>query len=475
MTTTALPVFTRRLGARVSRPQPLTPTQTGLAAAYLERFRVAALRGPVVFSRSALDLTGEDDDIRAAYQEMLADPFVKGAIFGKLLSVASQDLNLVPADPEDEASVGQAEYLKWMLNHVEGGFATLAWTILVGACLDGKALAEKVWGPVEKGKWRGKVKLAKVKDKHPKTYRLVCDEFLNVTHIESANGVNRWRRLPLDGFILYQHAKIYQNPHGMGDLRAAYAGWVKRSHIGKLRMIFLDKFSGPFLSAKYEREDQRASLEEALKQARSEGYITLSPNAELEILNLMPNGTGDFGEAEKDAQQEIFMGICGAYLQALEGTTPSGRGNSETHRGVAELFQWHLSQALAAVINEQILPEATETNFGPDVEPPTAVLGAIDVGYLQQELSIDSGLSKLGVPLSAKEVYGRYNRSPPKDDADKLVAPAPGGFGLPFADSSAPHSSNSQPPAPDAPPAGPFRRLGRGAKWAAYAAGRNGR
>jgi hypothetical protein len=465
------PQFRRVMKANVSVIEALTPRQQQLKQLYMEQFKMSyGYRGLTPFPRTILDLTAETTDVVAAYREMLGDPFVKSGVFAKVFSVCAQDLNLTPADPENEASVAQAEMLKYAVTHCEGGFAGLAWTVLVGALIDGKSVAEKTNGLIGKGKWRGKVKLAKIKDKDPRYYRLIVDEFLNVTLVESIYGLQRQRffRPKEDGLILYQHAKIYQNPHGQSDLRAAYRGWAKLQMISNLRMIGLDKYTGPFLKGTYSREDQQAAFGAALKQARGEGYITMPTGTEVEVLDLMARGTSDFASAERDAQQEILIGIMGAYLQQVEGTTPDGRGNSQVHQTTAELFQWYMGAALAIVLNEQVLPELTELNFGPDAEPPTAILGAINVQYLLQQLAVDEGLARLGLPLSKRAAYSTYQREPPKDAGDTLqplltLAPnAPAGK---FAE-----------PIPQAPAAGgpatPFRRLARSERWAGYIARR---
>ncbi len=427
------PVFTRRLRANVgpAYTPSLTDLQRRLSDAYLEQFRASAVSGPVAFPRGTLDLTGETSDIRAHYREMLGDPYVKGPLFAKVLSVCQLDMNVIPADPEDPASVARAEKMKWVLNRSRGGFLEMAWSILVGALLDGKSVCEKVLAVVETGKYRGQVRLAAVKDKDPQLYDLMTDEYLNVVAIQPKSGSTRNARYldPAD-FIIYIHSRVYQSPHGMSDLRAAHRGWVKLTHISKLRMIALDKFTGPFITGKYTNEDKRAALETALSRARAEGYLTMDAGSEIQVLDLMARGTTDFESAENDAKKEISTAITGAYLQAMEGSVPDGRGSSKVHQQTSDLFSWYLAQQLKAVLNEQVVPDLSRRNDGPDVEPPTVELGAIDVAYLQQELTIDQGLHTLGAPLSRRELYARYNRTPPKDDGDAVqpAAAPPGGM-----------------------------------------------
>lgn len=436
-------------------PPPEHPADRELTRLMTERLKQASVAGRIAFLPYLADMTGEDDvvqsavdrgereTIRDAYRKMLGDPYVKSAIFSKVLSVASLDLQINPSDMDDPATVAVADTCRNALEKCAGGYPQMAWDVLIGALLEKHSLCEKVWGLDDRGKFRGKVVLKALKPKDPRTYRIAVDEFLNVTAIEGVKD-NAGKLFNPADYVYFAYASIYGSPVGMSDLRAAYRGWWKLDTIGKLRMIALDRYSGPYLKGKISQESYRASMETALRNARAEGYIVLAPGDEVEVSDLMPRGTSDYASAERDAQQEIVVAIVGAYLQILEGKVSEGRGDSRVHRDTAELFQWHLSSQLQSILNQQVLPHVTELNHGRDVDPPKASLGAINLAVLKDELIIDQGLLAAGIELSRKEVYQKYGRTPPKDDDDKLRAPQPtpgpfppgqpGGLTLPFDD-----------------------------------------
>lgn len=440
---------TDRSGRVSPAPHPADPE---LQRLMLERLRQLGTAGRLTFLPPLSNLTGETPEMRAAYRQMLGDPYVKSAVFTKILAVGSLDLNVMATDADDSQAKEIAKSGQNGLEAMEGGITGIAWRLLIGALTEGKVLCEKVWGLAEHGKFKGQVVLADLKDKDPYTYRILIDEYLNVTHIEGVRN-NYGRIWPVRDFVYYAHAKVYGNPNGMADLRAAYRAWWKLDTIGKLRMLGLDRYTGPFLKGTYPDESLRASLEAALAQARAEGYITLPQGAELEILDLMPRGTSDFESAERDAKEELYTGICGAYLQQMEGATPGGRGNTKVHKSVSELFQWHLVNQAETLINKQILPDLTEFNYGSDAEPPKVALGAIDVNELQAELALDQGLYNMDFPLSRKELADRYSRVIATDPEDILKRPAqPSAAGGPAAPGGAPAVPFDDAPPPAKPP-----------------------
>jgi hypothetical protein len=123
----------------------------------------------------------------------------------------------------------------------------------------------------------------------------------------------------------------------------------------------------------------------------------------------------------------MLLSIVGAYLQAVTSDGGSGqRGNSKIHKGSTEIIKWHLGQCIADNLNDRrrgLIPELVDLNFA-DADYPFLTLGGMNDDDLASSLTIDQGLSQLGIALSRKDLYRRYGRQKPVDALDALM---PGG------------------------------------------------
>src|SRR5262245_26343688 len=170
------------------------------------------------------DQTGETVAMRLAYRRMLADPNVKAAMLGKLLGVASLDLQVHPAKKQDAKDRTVAEFVQWMLTErTKGGIPELAWNVLSGALVDGFSVSEKVWGVEDKGRYKGRYVLRHLKPKD--TYRdlvLEVDEFRNVVGVKTLRN-NAGQIYAPANFLIYAHLPMYGSPAGASDFRAVYS------------------------------------------------------------------------------------------------------------------------------------------------------------------------------------------------------------------------------------------------------------
>lgn len=447
-----------------------------VAAAELERdkarVRSAAASGRVWFLPYVDSLTGDSPAVRKAQRQMLKEPSVKAALLDKVLSVAALDLAVNPGDKRLAQNKVAAEFGKHLIERLTGGeygltgLPAFVETVFLPGLIDGFSIAEKVWYPERRGKWSGKL-LLRLKSKDPeRDLGLEVDEFNNITGLLGL-GPNTGQRFDTSGFILWRHLSIFDNPAGMSDLRAAYRAYFLMDTAWKLRGIFLEKFSaGPMLKGTYTNDGaQKSQLDAALEQARANTWLSIPEGAAVEALDLAMRGTADFKSCIDDLKHEVFLGISGAILQALEGSTTEGRGSSAVHKSTADVRKWHIKANVESVLNSQVLPDATDLNFA-GVDCPRASLGGVDDTELAASLTVDKGLlNDLKLELSREEMYERYGRSQPLDEADKLKPPenaAPPG-GMPFAEQ--PRPAPAQPPAPEVPVAAPFREAGHTTSW----------
>ena len=409
-------------GARDARQNPATARIAGEQV----KANMGALGGRFWFLPYVDSLTGETPAMRIAYRTMLREPAIKAALYGQILNVASLELQVHPGT-DTARGLLKADFVKHLCNNCYGGVRGIVESILVGMLIDGYCIANKVSAIEDRGRFAGKVILRALKAKNPDHLRLEVDQYNNITGLIGMQ-YNAGERFDPSGFVIQQFLPLYSNPTGMSHLRAAYRAYHLLDTVWKLRAIYLEKWSaGPFLKATYQLPEQKDQLAPELTKAKSGTWIAIPEGVQLEALNLATSGEGAFSEAIKDLWHDVYRGIAGAVLQAVEGTTSNARGNAEISRDVAELFVRHLVALSCDAVNRQIIPDYMDLNFADSEEHPTITLASLDDADLAPTLAVFKGAHDLGLPLSKKEVYKRLRLTEPTDKDDAIGPQDQGG------------------------------------------------
>lgn len=434
--------------ARPRAPAVYGPNPAALPVARrnVEKIRTAAMSGRLRIWALPDLYTEETPEIRRMYRPMLGRALVKSALGKKVLSVCSQEVQVQPEDQDDPRAVAQADFLKYALsrigspaagaktyNHV--GASKLVWDLFLPGLIDGWALGEGVWapGPVPRGKWKGKRVWCDFHGKDTQGLHPMIDAFKGVEGVK-AGAYNAGQVLTGEDFadcVLWVNWPLFESPTGLSDLRSIVRPvWIEDT-CWKLRGLHLEQYTGPYLKGAYTTPDVRQALEQALAEARGGGWISFPEGAMVDAIDLSMRGTQDFDLAIESCRREILIGLSGAYLQVLEGQTPGGRGDTEVHQEVSEVFEWYLADAAGKVATHQVAPRLLAENFADPTEP-TVTWGAVSVGEMLTQLKLDAGLKEIGLELSKKALYQRYSVQPPADPGDALGGappPGPGGEG----------------------------------------------
>jgi len=118
--------------------------------------------------------------------------------------------------------------------------------------------------------------------------------------------------------------------------------------------------------------------------------------------------------------------IQGAYLQLLEGGITNGRGNTQVHASISQLYQWWLAQQCSQVINQSIVPDIMIPAYGYNSGFPTVWLGGIDDEFIGKALDRFKKGQDLGIKLSESQVREVGGFEQPADESDALTPPQPG-------------------------------------------------
>ena len=379
----------------------------------------------------SLDQTNENETQRRAYPKMVAEPSIKAALYSKLFAVASLELSVQPAE-DDPNGAQTAAFVRHALTSCRGGSRKIIESITLPGLIAGYSLCGKIWKQEDRGKYAGKVVLADLKSYDPNDYWLEIDGYKNIIAVTSRLDNKRY---PLTEFAHWAHLPLYENPLGMSDLRAAYRQYTIIGLAWKYWAIVLERYTLPLLKGKYPKDKdtkfQRA-IEEAMKNAKANGYISYPDGSDVEALEMALNAGPAFHLAIDDLQKEAFLGITFSYLQALEGNKTGARAMGQVHQSSSELLVWYLADCAAGVLNDQVVPQLVDWNFGAGVPYPKVSFGSVNDADLLPSLQLDQGLMGMGLTLSKKAAYARYNREMPLDETDAIhVSPSmpalPGG------------------------------------------------
>lgn len=386
------------------------------------------------------NFTCETDQMRLGYRRALAEPTIKAALLGKIFAVMSLKVQVKPAStsPFDKEV---SEFVHHALTRCQGGLPDLVWQILSGGLLDGFSVCEKVYREEERGRFKGKKSLFKLKAKDSRYIQFEIDAFRNVVRIFNMRG-NAGAGFPPSDCVLFKYLSLFESPWGMSDLRAAHRAAEMIPKLVLLRMIFLDKLTGGFLHIKVRDPALVEEMKENAAKARAGGFIITTPDDEIELKDLATRGTSEFTAAMEDLRKEVAIGISGAFLHMMTGGGNDQRGNSEVQQDTVDLFIWALKTLVEQCINEQLVGDLVDTNYGATTDLPTVMLEAPNPEEIVNQLKIYESLHILELPLSKKALYELSGAVPPdpSDPTDALNPPsatAPGiaatgiGKGLP--------------------------------------------
>jgi hypothetical protein len=358
--------------------------------------------------------TEETREMRHAYRKWSAEPVIKSALLGKVYSVASLDLHVNPVVKSNPREQEKADCLRHALRRNDTGFSGLLAELLLPALMDGWSLCEPVLDEEIRGRFRGKVVISQFKSKDTRFITPVIDAYRNVVGYYNAMG-NYGHRFDPDDFVAYSHLPMFRNPTGTSDLRAAYRAMTMIPAVLRLRMIFLDKYIGPFLKATISNKALKEKMAGELENARADGFIVLEQGATIEVIDLATRGTADFQAGLDDLRKEAATAISGAFLHMMTAADPNARGDSEVQKGTTDLFVWMLAEQATAILNHKIGPKIIGLNYGFDEDVPQCTLEAVRPSDITADLAIDESLDRMGVDTSLEELLDRARRSPPKN------------------------------------------------------------
>lgn len=379
----------------------------------------------------------EQPEMKRAYEDLYRmEPSLRSAVQGKLASVLSLDVTVVPQDEDDPLQQRVAKFVHWSVDRLEMGWEGLAKRVFEPGFLQGWSWTEMILEAVQDdiryaGLWVPK----SFKSKDTDRLRLRLDAYRNVAGVVST--IRGLQEYPTWKGILYSHNSVYENPFGTSDVRSAHRACKLIDAAYQLWYATLKNFSAPFLVGKYTSVATRAQLEVAMQRARAGGWITLAKEDEIAVIDLAAAGSFDAFERKVDKlRQEIFLAIRGAYLPFLEGSAKDARGDTGVNKMASNDVETLLAKLMGRVLTHQYVVPIVRPNFGTEVPPPKLVFGGMNWNETKAQLeAADTIVNKLKIPISADWARKIAQIPGPKDANDVCGPPAqqqqPGMPGIP--------------------------------------------
>lgn len=421
---------------------PPTPHESAilpLARQVQDEWVQTIFRGPTDLD----NLTQEDWKKRDAYRSlMLKEPAVATPFWLRLSSLMTLQPKMLPADPDNPRSVSLANFVKYAIGCVDGGWPFLLGSIGAGGLLDGFSVCELVFDFPERGPWKGKRwVLREAAPLDGRFLRFDVDHFKRVRGVRGLKA-NAGKVFDADRFAIYSHQQLFNNPFGISQFRSAYRAAVMLESAIKLRIILLQNYSGPFLAFKSGAQTTREQAMRIVAHARSLGYIVCDPADEIQVLNMAAGTDAQFQSCLDDLRKEMYTAIAGASLPFMEGRSGAEVGNSEVQKSVTQALDSLFAVGVATTINRHIIPSLVRANIDDDsLDFPTLQLG--DQSPKETKAAGDNfeQAKRIGVPLSKKQIQRTLGLEEPSGPDDELAEPEVSGS--PAFDGAAPGTSRN--------------------------------
>ncbi len=353
--------------------------------------------------------SGETPENRRRYREMLRCGWVKVGVCSKIWDIAGDSLGMDPDDDNERDNL-IAVAATANVNNLVGGPGALVEALVWGPCIDGYGAAHKIWWDCDRGKWKGYRMLRELRPKDSDYYTLVFDEFRRVVALRDKFPAENDRNqglLDLDQFVLVRFMSIFDSPFGMSDLRQADQAYCCLDATRKLRMIYLDKYSGPFVEGKYTDETIKTSLLAELRAMRAGGVVVYPDGTEIKITQAATGTDDAFHQAESDLKEEIVVSVTFAFLQHMGGQVPGGAGRTSEHQATAKLPKAYLARLVCQAIDTQITPQFVDFNFAGSPAYPKSKLEGSDPEAIRADLEIAAMKLDMGGSIDPKELDKR--------------------------------------------------------------------
>lgn len=309
----------------------------------------------------------------AIYKKMREDDQVKACLLLKKAATTTSGWDI-------EGEQEYVDFIKFVFITMEGTVEEMVKSIL-SAFDYGFSVHEKVYRYIDTGDYKGKIGLESVRPKSPTNINFDVDEYgrLKTDGILQRQLTGKVTRLPVDKMLLYAYQKEFDNYYGESDLKAAYRPYFVKTNVMRYWAMYLEKFGIPIIKGITKSgkitETQKADFKKLIQAIQAGMGVILPVDLNMELLESTRTDRGVFQAAIDTFNVGIARAILIPQLMGLVPQAGVGSyGKSETD---LKVFDWILkdtNSAVQTVVNEQLIRQLIDINFGKQDDYPKFVI-----------------------------------------------------------------------------------------------------
>lgn len=377
-------------------------------------------RGLTPEKLAAILKEGDDGDVLRQcelYEEMEEkDPHLFSQMQTRKQAVTGLDYEVLPFDANDERDKEIAEFVKEVLNSLEGFEEDLL--DLLDAIGKGFAVSEIMWDIKD-----GHVAVKELKSRQQKRFFWdSLDDRFKVRTGEDPEGIT----LPSNKFIVHRYKARSGHPSRAGVLRIVSWMYMFKNYTLKDWMSFCEVYGMPLRLGKYAQgasQDDKKALMRALRQIGADASGIIPDGTSIEFITTEKTSSTDlFERLARYADEQISKAILGQTL-----TSDSGGGSyaqSKTHNEVRHDLTEADCKALAATLRRDLIRPLVLYNFGETERIPYIKFDCEESGDLKELSEVLATLvERVGLEVPTEYLYKKFGI--PKPEAGEQVARPP--------------------------------------------------
>jgi SPP1 gp7 family putative phage head morphogenesis protein len=264
----------------------------------------------------------------------------------------------------------------------------------------------------------------------PDTFEFYVNDYGILERVEQLVPGRR-TRINMSRMIHYVHSPEFDRFYGRSDLREAYRAWFIKQRIQEFWLQYLERMAGGFFVLKPKEDGSTVvpgsateqSIEEMLKNLHSTAGIKLPSGYEETVY--YPTSTDAYEKAVVHHDLAIAKSLLVPNLLGISHAGQTGAfAQSQTQ---LEAFFWTLnadSERLAAVVNEQLVKDLGDQNFG-DGEYPYFCFKPASREHIKQVIADWKTLVDAGAVVATEEDEEHFRKllEMPKPGGEPLMDP----------------------------------------------------
>lgn len=235
--------------------------------------------------------------------------------------------------------------------------------------------------------------------------------------------------LPKEKFLIHAYKGNATKRYGESIIgeRIFWMYYFKRM-AWRFRLRFLERFGNPLMVHKFQTEEERVKMNEALRYMASKGAIQVPEGSEVLISEAIRD-TADFKNAIDDLNKEIEIAIVG---QTSTMTRENGGSYASDYIRQDQFYNkvGALLQSIESVINNNLIKPMVLLNFPREKDFPKILFNKTDDALKIKEIERDLSVIRQQMPVNVAQLFRKIGLNIPEDmDENLTTAPYYDEFG----------------------------------------------